>query len=153
MTKQLKWVSLWIMFSLLVCSPLYADQAAHGIGTIKNVKGNVHILRGQLKVTALSGMPLFLKDTIITDSDGSIGMIFKDNSLMSLGPDSHIEIQAFAFEPVEKQFSFLAKIIKGTLSYFSGLITRLRPESVEFRTPSAAISVRGTRLAIAVEGE
>ncbi len=153
MTKGLKWASMWILFSLLVCSLVYADEAVHGIGAIKNVKGNVHILRSELKVTALPGMPLFLKDTIITDSDGSIGMIFKDNSLMSLGPDSHIEIQAFAFEPVEKKFSFLAKIMKGTLSYFSGLITRLRPESVEFRTPSAAISVRGTHLAIAVEGQ
>lgn len=153
MIKRLIWAALWIMISLMVGNSLYANETVHGIGTIKNVKGDVQILRGKLKVAALTGMPLFLNDTIITNFDGSIGMIFKDNSLLSLGPDSRIEIQAFAFRPVEEKLSFIAKIMKGTLSYFSGLMTRLRPESVEFRTPSAAISVRGTHLAIAVEGE
>ncbi len=41
--------------------------------------------------------------------------------------------------------------MRGTLTYLSGLINKLKPESVEFRTPSAAISVRGTHIAIEVK--
>jgi hypothetical protein len=40
---------------------------------------------------------------------------------------------------------------RGTLSYLSGLIGKLAPESARFETPVASIGIRGTRFAMKVD--
>lgn len=149
---------LVISVLVIICCAVFGwhDQShADGnsaIATIKNVKGDVQVFRGDLVFPATAGAVLLASDTIVTGEAGAIGVIFKDNSVLSLGPESHLEIDSFQFEPAEEKLSFVANVMHGTLTYLSGLITRLKPESVQFRTPSATIGIRGTHLAIAVEG-
>ncbi len=122
------------------------------IATIKNVKGDVQIVRGEILIVAMAGADLLKSDRLMTGEDGAIGLIFKDNSVLSMGPESELAIEDFAFDPAAEKTSFVANMMKGTLTYLSGLITHLNPESVQFKTPSATIGIRGTHLAILVEG-
>jgi hypothetical protein len=42
-------------------------------------------------------------------------------------------------------------MLKGTLAYFSGLISKLAPESAHIETPTASIGIRGTKFVARVE--
>ena len=83
-------------------------------------------------------------DRLITGDNGAMGVIFTDNTRISLGPDSKINIDHYVFNPRQGVFSFLAELVQGTASYISGAIGKLSPDSVEFRTPTAVVGVRGT---------
>ena len=49
------------------------------------------------------------------------------------------------------KFAFLARMVKGTFSYISGLIGKLSPNSVQLEIPDATIAVRGTKLLVEVQ--
>jgi len=46
----------------------------------------------------------------------------------------------------------IARMVKGTASYLSGIIGHQSPESVKFRTPEATIGIRGTHFLVKVNG-
>jgi hypothetical protein len=80
-------------------------------------------------------------------------VIFKDDTLLSLGPESALVIDKFVFVPREGKFSIVLRMIRGTVAYLSGLISKLAPDSAHFETPTASIGIRGTRFVVRVEGK
>jgi len=68
-----------------------------------------------------------------------VGIIFKDNSRISLGPNSRLDLKKFVFKPAQEQFSMINKLTKGTASFVSGKMTKLSPESVVLETPTSTL--------------
>lgn len=129
---------------------LFALPAAGGdetIGSVKKSSGQVAIVRDGQATPAHIGFKLHAGDSLETGPDGNLGVILRDDSLVSLGPSSRIVIEKFLFVPAEKKLGLTARLLRGTMVYVSGLIGRLAPESATFVTPVATIGVRGTRFA------
>nr|HPQ29623.1 FecR family protein [Desulfobacteraceae bacterium] len=99
-----------------------------------------------------TGDSLFQKDIIRTGTDSSVGIIFEDNTILSMGPESEIAIEEYVFAPEKGILSMITRMLKGTASYLSGIIGRQSPESVKFHTPDATIALRGTQFLVKVEG-
>ncbi len=131
----------------------WAGAAGPQVGVVKTVKGEALIEREGKAFPAKTGDVLLEKDEIVTGRDGSMGLIMKDDSVLSIGSQSRLEFKAFAFEPAEQKLSAIYRFKRGTLVYLSGLIAKLRPEAVRFETRTAVCGVRGTYLAISEEGE
>ena len=115
---------------------------------IRSSEGNATVTRGEKVIPAAAGTKLQAGDTLRTGPDGSLGVILRDNSTLSLGPESSFVIQKFLFSPAEGKLGLMARLSKGTMAYLSGLIGKLAPESVRFETPTASIGVRGTHFAV-----
>ena len=122
-------------------------------GFVKTVKGEACILReGQIN-PAVIGTQILIHDRLRTGLAGSLGMVFKDDTLMSLGPNSEVLINNFDFSPAESKMAIFTRMLKGTVVYLSGIIAKISPDAVRFETPVANIAVRGTRFAVKVEGD
>ncbi len=121
------------------------------IGIVKTVIRNVFFIRNGETIPAVVNMKMMVKDVVRTGSDGAIGFILKDDTVISMGPGSEIVIDDFSFDPVEKNLSFIARMLHGTASYFSGQIVKLSPESVRFETPVATVGMRGTHFLVKAE--
>lgn len=131
---------------LLFAPPLLAD-----IGQIKTTSGSAWVLRGDDKLPASIGLPLFSSDVIETGADGSVGMTFVDNSRMSAGPKSRIELERFRFNPVTHEGESLTRVKRGTLSVVSGQLARQSPQAMTVHTPSSILAVRGTSFLVKVD--
>ena len=140
------------VLALLLCSasPLYA-LPTDAIGHIQTLRGTASILRGSLTLPAAVGTELQRGDLIRTGSSGAAGLVMTDDTTISLGPESELALTDYAFAPEEGKFSLVARMIKGTFVYLSGLIAKLAPDKVQLTVPDATISVRGTKLLIAVQ--
>ena len=88
-----------------------------------------------------------------TGHDGSIGVVFSDDTLLSLGPESVLVIDQYVFAPRQGKFSIVLKMLRGTAAYLSRLISKLSPESAHFLTAYASIGIRGTKLVVKVESK
>jgi hypothetical protein len=128
-------------------TPVFAEET---IGVVRNAEGAVTVTRGEEVLPATPGTKLMTGDILGTGSDGTLGVIFRDNSTLSLGPESRLAIDEFLFSPAEGKFGLLAHITRGTMAYLSGLIGKLAPESARFETPTASIGIRGTYFAVRV---
>jgi len=122
------------------------------VGIIKAVNKDASILRNGKTHTATPGMKVMKSDLIKTGPGSSVGVIFEDDTVLSMGPKSEFVIEEFIFRPVENKLSFVVRIIRGTLSFLSGQIAKLSPGSVRLETPSATIGMRGTHVLIKVQG-
>ncbi len=118
------------------------------IGVVRNSTGSATVTRGENVLPAATGTRLHTGDTLGTGPDGSLGVILRDNSSLSLGPSSSLVLRDFLFSPSEGKFSLLVRLSKGTMAYLSGLIGKLAPEKARFETPTATIGIRGTHFAV-----
>jgi len=138
--------------ALLLLSPFCALASDAPAGSIRTLKGTATIIRNKNAVETKVGSRVFQKDSLKTGKDGSIAVVFKDDTLLSIGPNSEVVINEFLFSPAEGKLSIITRLIKGTSAYISGIIAKLSPESVRFETPVADIGIRGTKFAVVVEG-
>lgn len=126
-----------------------AQQPA-AAGRVKVVSGRAQIIRQGQTLGAKLGDMVFEADTLRTGADGRLGVTLRDNTRISLGPASEIEVRRFAYSPAEGALAVVLRVVRGVAGYVSGRIAALSPEAVRLETPMAIVGVRGTRLAIRV---
>ena len=73
------------------------------------------------------------------------------DTLLSIGPNSELVVDEFAYSPGRSELTLLVRLSKGTLHYISGVIAKLRPEGVAVKTPTGLIGVRGTEFLLRVD--
>ena len=143
---------IFFLLLFITAAPWSVFAADDFAGTVKNVQGNVSVKRQDMTLTAERGMKIYANDVISTGKDGSVGIILQDNTIFSLGTESELELKEFVFAPDQGSFYLLAKMIKGTFVYMSGLMGKLSPDSIKLETPVGTIAIRGTRFAAKIAG-
>lgn len=151
MRRLISCIPLVTLPLLLRTFPCLASDPAD-IGRVKTANGPAFILRQSQQMPATVGMKLAVSDVLKTGSGGSLGITMRDNSMLSIGPNSRLELSSFEFDPHEKKTGFVCSITSGTMVYTSGLIARLNRDAVKIKTPVAVAGVKGTTLGISVEG-
>lgn len=130
---------------MLAAPPAVAADVA---GTVKISKGHVMVERDQRQQPALVGSRILTSDRILTGADGSVGITLRDNTLLSAGPNSTVELDKFSFDSTTHIGEIDATVRRGTLSVISGKIAKASPEAVRFSAPGMTLGVRGTRFII-----
>jgi hypothetical protein len=141
----------FLMVGSLLTGQALAEDAV--VGFVKIAEGDTSIIDGQINTPAKTGMPLHLGSIIKTGSNGQLGATFKDNTVMSFGPDTEVVIDEYLFAPADGSLKLSVNMLKGTLQYISGVIAKLKPEAVSVKTPAGIIGVRGTRFLAKTEAE
>ena len=132
---------------VLAAAPAMAADA----GLVKVSKGSVHIQRAGSTIAAPVGTVVHTSDVIVTGADGSAGITFTDNSLVSVGPGSVFAIDKYRFDTTTHAGEFEGNLKQGKLAAVSGKMVKQSPESMKIRTPSAVMGVRGTEFVVQVD--
>lgn len=136
--------------ALVLLAGFAQGAVAADVGQIKTAKGGVVLVRDGKELPVAAGTALQQADRVVTKSDGSAGITFKDNSLLSLGPDSMLDISKFSFEAKDQPDEMEAMLHRGTLSAVSGRIVARTPEAMRIKTPTTVLGVRGTEFFVKV---
>jgi hypothetical protein len=131
--------------------PALADEAA--IGYVKTVKGDAMVISGSQQTKAEVGTPIATGNKLKTGPNGSMGVTFKDNTVMSFGPNTELTVDEYLYKPNQGKLKLGATMAKGTLAYLSGAIAHIKPDAVSVKTPTGTIGVRGTHFVLKVEGD
>ena len=138
-------------FLLLLCAVVALPALAAEAGRVKVSKGEVQIERDGKRLPAPVGAMIQARDTVKTGPNGSVGITFQDNSLLSAGPNSELVIERFVFDSTTHKGEFDTALKKGTLAVVSGEIVKQSPEAMRIRTPAAIMGVRGTEFVVKVD--
>jgi hypothetical protein len=124
---------------------------ANDVGQVKTAKGTVHVEREGKLLPVAVGMPIRQSDALVTGADGSVGVTFNDNSLLSTGPNSVLVVDHYSFDSTTHAGQFDASLKKGTLAVISGKMVKQSPYSMKVHTPAAIMGVRGTEFIVQVD--
>lgn len=139
----------WII--MMVAGLFAASALANDVGEVKTVRGAVHVERDGKRVEAVAGMGVRQSDVLVTGTDGTVGVTFLDNSLLSLGPRSTLAIDHYSFNTTTHAGRFDTSLKRGTLAVVSGKIVKQSPEAMRVRTPASVMAVRGTEFVVKVD--
>src|SRR2546422_128655 len=114
-------------------------EAAEDAGHIKVSNGIVQIERSGQRLPAPVGSVV---------QQGDVGITFRDNSLLSVGPDSVLSIDRFVFDSTTHQGAFESSLKQGTLAVVSGKLAKQSPDAMTVKTPAAILGVRGTEFLV-----
>ena len=145
----MKFVAQIVLIALIALGG--AAWAQESIGFVKTVTGDATVTDGGKAVKAIPGTPIRVNSVLKTGPKSTMGVTFKDNQVMSFGPDTELTVDEYLYAPAKGDLKFAASMSKGTLNVVSGLIAKLKPEAVSLKTPTGTIGVRGTNYVVKVE--
>lgn len=124
--------------------------AASDVAQIKVANGTVIVERGSQRLMAAAGTRLQQSDVVRTGINGSAGITFSDNTMMSIGPNSAIALDRYAFNSTTHEGRLDTSMRSGTLSVVSGKIAKQSPDAMTVKTPATILGVRGTEFLVQV---
>ena len=140
--------SLSLIILSALCGLANADAL---VGVVKSAEGGSTIERNGKTIGVVVGTQIQKADIVRTDRQGYVGLVFSDDTSVSMGPNTELVVEDYLFEPLNKKLSFVMRLVRGTISYLSGQISKLSSESVRLITPEATIGVRGTHVLLKVK--
>ncbi|MEW6294608.1 MAG: FecR domain-containing protein [Pseudomonadota bacterium] len=144
--------SLLIVLLGLLTS-LTARAAGEPIGYVKTASGEAFVVTAQASTPAQPGVPVYLGSRLKTGPQGSIGVTFKDETVVACGPDTELTIDEYLYQPSQGNLALVTNLLRGSLNYVSGVIAKLKPDAVSVKTPTGTIGIRGTHFVARVEPE
>lgn len=136
-----------LVTGLLAAAPLSANEIAQ----IKVLSGTVIIERGSQRFIGAPGTRLREGDVVRTGIEGSVGITFTDNTMMSAGPNSVLALDRYAFDSTTHEGRLDASMRNGTLAVVSGKIAKQSPDAMTVKTPATILGVRGTEFFVQVD--
>ncbi len=132
-------------------SAQHTPAQAAPVGYVKTVTGEAWVTTAGQRTPAALGSPVHQGSVLQTSANATLGVTFKDNTVMSFGPDTELTVEDYLFEPAQGDLRLGARLSKGTLNYVSGVIAKLKPAAVTVKTPAGIIGVRGTQFVARVD--
>jgi hypothetical protein len=141
---------LLVVCGLLLGSFLRA-VAADAAGLVVAVRGEVTVTRadGQTVPLALQDA-VFQHDTLKTGARGRVQVCFTDETILSLGRNTQIQITECAFNRSEGQGALSLNVNEGVFRIVGGAIMKIAPANFKADTPTATIGIRGSSFAAEV---
>lgn len=142
------------VISLSVCGALAATAAFAAddhIGRVKQISGAAQVERGGDASVLAMNAPIFQDDRILTGENGSVGVLFADDTRFAIGPNADTVIDSFVYDPQAGDLDMAIGLARGTAAFITGRIGQFSPESVSIRSPVATIGVRGTRFVVSTD--
>ncbi len=119
--------------------------AATSVALVKSVRGEVTVTHGDQTTAGLKqGDKIFEKDSIKTTPNSTIGIVFEDNTLISIGSNAEFLVEEYHFDPANKNVTFKTNLFKGIMACKTGLIPKINPDAMEIKAKTATIGIRGT---------
>ena len=124
---------------------------AEPVGYVKTVTGEAWVTTAGQRLKAQPGTSVLLGSQLKTMEAATMGVTFKDSTVMSFGPDTELIVDEYLYSPAQGELKLGVRLSKGSLNYISGVIAKLKPDAVTVKTPAGIIGVRGTQFVVKTE--
>lgn len=144
-----------IAIPLAFGSPLAmgAERGTDGIGFYTAVLGQASVTHpGEDRVlpVKLHDEVLF-KDVIQTQGESRTKALFQDDSMLTVGENSRVEIDEYIYNPEKNVRQTIVKLMRGQVRALVSKVFKANGSRFEIHTPSAVAAARGTYFTVWVE--
>ncbi len=132
-----------------------ADEIGVGVGKVGLVLGKAYLESADnTRERIRAGTIVNVSDRIVTEANGHVHIQFFDKAMVSVRPDSMLEIERYDYNPAKpEQSSIKLNLVEGVTRAISGEGAHAARDRFRLNTPIAAIGVRGTDFVVSATGE
>ncbi len=135
-----------------ICIMNTSSSSANNKKTVPIKVGLVVAISGRAVAIDTSGVkrqlkiktPIFVGDTLKTKSKSKLQIMFKDTTTISIGQKAKMVIDEFIYKPGDNKSRCTTSIASGAFKILGGAISKMAPDQIMVKTPTATIGIRGT---------
>ena len=139
-----------VQLAMAITLLLFSQTNWAAAGKITEQTGPAEIVRNNKSSPSAVNTPVEMQD-IISTAKSQAKLTFEDNTTVKINEHSKLVIDDFVYDPNKGTGKLAMKVALGTARYASGQISKNNPQSVNVKTPTASISVRGTDFSMTVD--
>src|SRR5712692_3431777 len=94
---------------------------------------------------------VYFKDVIETQASSRAKALFEDDSILTVGENSRVEVNEFIYDPANNQRSTILRLFQGKARALVGKLFAGRGSRFEMYTPTAVATARGTYFVVWIE--
>ena len=83
-----------------------------GVAYVKTVTGDAWVTTTGQRIKASPGTPISIGSHLKTAPGATLGVTFKDNTLMSFGPDTELTVDEYLYAPAQGQLQLTTKLAR-----------------------------------------
>ena len=149
-----------LLISVFAIPLAFGSPLAMGAETGKDGIGFYTALLGQASVTHPGEDPVlpvklhdevFFKDVIQTQGESRTKALFQDDSMLTVGENSRVEIDEYIYNPEKNVRQAVVKLMQGQVRALVNKVFKANGSRFEVHTPSAVAAARGTYFTVWVE--
>ncbi|HEX5803050.1 MAG TPA: hypothetical protein VFY24_08490, partial [Azospira sp.] len=110
--------NLLLLLGLAAACAVQAETTP--IGYVKTVSGEASVTTAGQTVRAEVGTPVHAGSILRTAAKGTMGVTFKDETVMSFGPNTELSVDEYLYAPSQGKLKLGSKLTRGSLNYASG---------------------------------
>lgn len=125
------------------------ETAASGDGKTIFVRSLATAKAGGLQRALARQDLIYVADTLRTSPTANARFVMRDQTLLSMQPDTEIVLAEYQFKPAASgQDKMVTRVVSGSLRALTGLVDKRDPDRVTLQTPLSTAGVRGTALRV-----
>lgn len=132
----------------LILAPQWA--VSKDIGDVNRAVGWRQIVREEAKIEPEKGSNIISKDDLRT-GEGRMEVRFVDDSKLRMTEHSRIVLDKVVIDDDPSKSSLAMTFAQGTARFITGELGTIKKDNIRMRTPSAAITIRGTDFSVTVD--
>ena len=132
---------LLIGIFLFFNSAIYAN-----IAKVVAYKGEAQVLRNNIALDVFVNISLENKDEIKTKNNTKVQLLFKDETIITIGKNSHFKIDDYSFKNTKESSLAKFSFVEGSFRTITGAIGKIAPDNFRIQTKTSAIGIRGTQI-------
>ena len=143
-----------LTLSLIAAVASNVQAMEQAIGQFTVVKGNVtvaHAAAPDVRQHVAPQTPVVFHDEVQTESKAHTKALFVDDTLLTLGENTRIQINEYVFNPDQDQRSVIVNMIAGRVRALVGKHFAGPGSRFEVHTPTAVAAARGTYFIVWIE--
>ena len=127
----------------LFAGPVIAQQTVGSVTGVKRAASVTHEGQDEIVLVRVGDSVLFM-DTYETKARARAKLLFDDDSLLTLGQKTRLQITENVYNPAQNQRSTTIKVFSGRVRVLVGKIFSGTGSKFEIHTPTAVAAARGT---------
>ena len=144
--------AVFLGFFFFLPAPAPADTG--NAGNVIAARRDAWAERGREKPQLFSKSPVFTGDRLTTNPVGRLQVLFNDDSVLMLAPDSKATISEYVYSEGagESGNAFNINLARGVTKLISGRMVENEPGSMRVETPEISVGIQGTSVAVESAG-
>jgi hypothetical protein len=137
-------LALSLLFLAGIAAPAFCAESA---GKVIAARRIAWAERADTQSPLASKNPVFVGDTLATDATGRLQVLFRDDSVLMLAPDSRSTVSEYVYVPGQKS-AFAVNVAQGLTRLISGGMAVGDPTAIRVETPALSLGIKGTDLSV-----
>jgi hypothetical protein len=118
------------------------QQAPDPVGSVATLQGTASVTRNNATSALQLRDPVYKNDVLQTNTDGTLGITFDDETTFTLKPNTHLTVDEFVYQEGGTDNAAIFNVVRGTAAFVAAEVAHTGNMKID--TPTSSLGIRGT---------